>query len=254
MTTGIEFRAWPKIARLYRDIVVTEKIDGTNAAIGIVPLDDHSGGDRSATLLMSPDDTVYCVYAQSRSRVISPEDDNHGFARWVRDHAEALTSVLGPGLHFGEWWGSGINRGYGLPKGERRFSLFNTSRWSAESFEIDHQCERIPPELGVVPILYQGEFSTLAVKGAMEQLRLGGSVAALQFMRPEGVVVYHTAANAMFKATLEDDEMPKALAATASKKPRELRNVELISVSLAPFLEDAREYASPHRGDLTLAA
>lgn len=284
MTTGIEFRAWPKIARLYRDIVVTEKIDGTNAAIGIqeFPFGWHVGGTcrgavdgcddsglhdhempENATLVMgllSTDDGLpvneYLVYAQSRSRVIAPgKTDNHGFAAWVHGNAEALVATLGAGLHFGEWWGAGINRGYGLPKGERRFSLFNTSRWSAESFEIDHQCERIPPELGVVPILYQGEFSTLAVKGAMEQLRLGGSAAALQFMRPEGVVVYHTAANAMFKATLEDDEMPKALAATASKKkPRELRNVELVSVSLAPFLEDAREYASPHRSDLTLAA
>jgi RNA ligase-like protein len=268
----IEFRAWPKIKRLYRDIVITEKIDGTNGAIGIeeFPFGWHVGGPcngecgypdwethdhgapENATLIMGPlnaDDGLpvfeYIVYAQSRSRIIAPgKTDNHGFAAWVYDNAEALVEILGVGLHFGEWWGSGINRGYGL-KGERRFSLFNTSRWSAESFEIDHQCERIPPELGVVPILYQGEFSTLAVKATMEQLRTGGSVAAPQFMKPEGCVVFHTASNVMFKATLENDEIPKAVA--AAKKPRELTNVTLLEVSA--------DYDSQYRrSDLSLAA
>lgn len=31
----IEFKAWPKIPRLFRDVIITEKIDGTNAAIHI---------------------------------------------------------------------------------------------------------------------------------------------------------------------------------------------------------------------------
>lgn len=29
----IEFQPWPKIARLNREITITEKIDGTNAAV-----------------------------------------------------------------------------------------------------------------------------------------------------------------------------------------------------------------------------
>jgi hypothetical protein len=32
-------------------------------------------------------------------------------------------------------------------------------------------------------------------------------------MKPEGVVVFHTAGNVGFKRTLEKDEMPKVLAA-----------------------------------------
>jgi hypothetical protein len=228
-TRMIEFRGWPKIARLFRDVVITEKIDGTNAAIGIqqFPFGWHVGGidddgishevPENATLVMGPEnsdngwglpDVEYLVYAQSRSRVIAPgKTDNHGFAGWVHGNAQALVDVLGVGLHFGEYWGSGINRGYGLPKGQKRFSLFNTSRW--------HMCDEkfySVEGLGVVPILYQGEFSTLAVKTTMEILRLGGSAAAPQFMQPEGIVVFHTAANEMFKATLENDEMPKAVA------------------------------------------
>ena len=51
-----------------------------------------------------------------------------GFARWVETNRERLITLLGPGLHFGEWWGSGIQRGYGLTKGDKRFSLFNVER------------------------------------------------------------------------------------------------------------------------------
>jgi hypothetical protein len=224
----IEFRGWPKIARLYRDVVVTEKIDGTNAAIGVqeFPFGWHVGGidddginheiPENAAFVLGPDDDKdglptyeYLVYAQSRSRVIAPgKTDNQGFAAWVYAHAQALVDTLGSGLHYGEWWGSGINRGYGLTKGKRRFSLFNTSRWSDE-LSLANGVDG----LRVVPILYQGEFSTLAVKSVMEELRLGGSAAAPQFMQPEGCVVFHTASNVMFKATLENDEIPKAVAA-----------------------------------------
>jgi hypothetical protein len=246
----IEFAPWPKIARLYRPIVITEKIDGTNSAVGIVQLDE------AESLLHDPElptwwgkpaqlvDNSTLVYAQSRSRIISPgkSTDNHGFAGWVYDNAQELVDILGPGVHFGEWWGSGINRAYGLTKGEHRFSLFNTSRWAhLDGTAVIPSC---PPALGVVPILYQGEFSTLAVRATMAQLRLGGSVAAPQFMRPEGVVVFHTSSNVMFKATLEDDEAPKAVTA---RKPREIKNVELLEVSVG--------YDSPYNTeDLRLAA
>jgi len=37
-----------------------------------------------------------------------------------------------------------------------------------------------------------------------------GSVASPGFMRPEGVVVYHVAANMYFKKTIEKDEEPKS--------------------------------------------
>ena len=101
------FAPMPKIARLNREIIITEKIDGTNASVHIVP-DFETGACK--------------VLAASRTRWITPQNDNLGFAAWVEANREGLLQ-LGPGHHFGEWWGRGINRNYGLT--ERRFSLFN---------------------------------------------------------------------------------------------------------------------------------
>ena len=225
----IEFRGWPKIARLFRDCVITEKIDGTNAAVGIqeFPFGWHAGGvdedgvshevPENARMILGPEnydnglglpDHEYLVYAQSRKRLITPDADNHGFAAWVWANADALVQVLGEGLHFGEWWGNGIQRGYGLPKGEKRFSLFNTTRWAEYAAKLSEAV----PELRVVPVLYEGLFSTNEVYLAKNDLREFGSRASTGFMNPEGVVVYHSAANVMFKSTLENDEVPKEVA------------------------------------------
>lgn len=202
-----EFRAWPKIARWNREIVITEKIDGTNAAVVIS--DELLGDWETGTVLgegvvVSTEGKSLLVAAQSRTRIITPEQDNHGFAKWVRDNAVDLVSTLGVGYHFGEWWGSGINRGYGLQKGEKRFSLFNTSRWEkAADFAV--------PGLGVVPILsvVQGSALDFSLDQALWYLRAQGSLAAPGFMKPEGLVLYHSAANKCFKITLENDDAPK---------------------------------------------
>lgn len=188
--TGVEFQAWPSTPRLYRDCTITEKIDGTNACV-IVGED----GD---------------VFAQSRKRLITPDDDNFGFARWVYHHADALRSVLGPGYHFGEWYGSGIQRGYGLT--EKRFALFNVSRWQPQAddgslFEV--------PGLEVVPTVARYTFGDDAVFGALESLRIRGSFAAPGFYNPEGVVVWHHASRQKFKVLLENDDIPKSLAVAA---------------------------------------
>lgn len=189
----IEFEAWPKIPRLNRDIVITEKIDGTNAAV-VIAENEWTGN--------------WEIGAQSRTRLITPEQDNHGFAKWVRDNAPGLIQALGPGRHFGEWWGQGIQRKYG--KDSHRFSLFNTERydgcWQAANLGS-------VPGLGVVPVLYRGPFNQDAIEDQVERLREGGSVAAPGFMRPEGVIVFHTASRSAFKVTLENDEVPKEVAA-----------------------------------------
>lgn len=174
----MEFKGFPKIARLNREIIVTEKIDGTNAQITIT------------------DDGEFWV--GSRTRFINPETDNFGFARWAYENKEELLK-LGVGSHYGEWWGQGIRRNYGLK--EKRFSLFNVARWNDER----------PECCGVVPILYQGKFSTDEINKCIENLRINGSMAQPGFMNPEGVIVYHTASRTSFKATLKNDEIPKSL-------------------------------------------
>lgn len=175
MSALSEFVPFPKIARLNREVVVTEKIDGTNAQV-----------------FVAEDGTVL---AGSRSRWITPEADNHGFAKWVAEHVNELRE-LGPGSHFGEWWGSGIQRRYGLT--EKRFSLFNVHRWA----EIRPAC------CHVVPVLARGELGP-SVAHALAALRAGGSVAAPGFDKPEGIVIFHTASSQLFKVTLEKDDAPK---------------------------------------------
>jgi hypothetical protein len=195
----MEFQPMPKMPRLSREVVITEKIDGTNASVFIwdplEPREEPIGWPEGR----SPKEPVQKVnelfiIAGSRTRWITPEDDNYGFAAWVRDNADQLVK-LGPGHHFGEWWGRGINRGYGLS--ERRFSLFNVGRWTQEA---------APACCHVVPVLYRGGFDMAAVNEALETLQTDGSVAAPSFMNPEGVVVYHTAANQCFKKTIKGDD------------------------------------------------
>jgi hypothetical protein len=168
-----EFIAFPKIPRLQKDCVVTEKIDGTNGLIYIT--DD---GD---------------MFVGSRNRWLTENADNLGFHRWVTENKSELMK-LGPGRHHGEWWGSGIQRGYNLTKGEKRFSLFNVNIWNEENK---------PECCYVVPTLYTGEFDTVKIELEMITLKQQGSVAAPGFMNPEGVMIYHSAANHYFKAPFD---------------------------------------------------
>lgn len=187
------FLPFPKIARLKRECMITEKIDGTNAQIHIVPLVD---GLVCTQAIHIHEDLKLVMFAGSRTRYITPADDNYGFAAWVAAHVPDLWT-LGEGQHFGEWWGAGIQRRYGLT--EKRFSLFNAWRWN------DTNPNR-PACCGVVPNLYTGPFSTDATSTQLERLRTRGSVAAPGFMQPEGIVIYLSAARTYFKQTLEKDD------------------------------------------------
>lgn len=180
----LEFQPFPKIARLRRDCVITEKLDGTNAQIVI------------------QDGAIVAV--GSRSRWITPgkETDNFGFAGWVDQNRDELLK-LGEGTHFGEWWGAGIQRTYGLT--EKRFSLFNVGRWSDPSL--------LPACVSTVPKLYEGRFSSELVDTFIGAMRENGSYAVPGFMKPEGIIVWHAAARQLFKVTLEKDDEPKSRAA-----------------------------------------
>src|SRR5262245_32131020 len=126
------FQPFNKIARLNRNCTITEKIDGTNASVEIVSkLAVDPGADgllETMRRFVIAEDAEVAMLAGSRTRYITPTDDNMGFAKWVEANAEQLLA-LGPGRHYGEWWGQKIQRTYGLT--EKRFSLFNVSRWHA---------------------------------------------------------------------------------------------------------------------------
>jgi len=69
------------------------------------------------------------------------------------------------------------------------------------------------PGIALVPTLHAGPFTTQTVSRVVADLRAGGSLAVPGFMRPEGVVVFHTAAQTVFKVLVEGDEIPKGLVA-----------------------------------------
>ena len=223
------FTEFPKMARFSRECIITEKIDGTNASVYIVRSTESNRASPHRAVAIAPTEDFgtsrefYHIYAGSRTRWITPEDDNFGFAKWVQDNAVALIK-LGEGRHFGEWWGSGIQRGYGLKNGEKRFSLFNTSRWHLQGetpkriATADPRLEKLQEELpgccSLVPVIAQGSFDriTFGVERSLNVLREHGSYAAPGFMKPEGVVVFHVAGNVSFKKTIDKDEFPKSIA------------------------------------------
>lgn len=194
----LEFKPFPKIPRITRECVITEKIDGTNAQIYIERLveDNHLDNDQRIAELGD-----LAMYAGSRTRWITPQHDNFGFANWAQENADELFK-LGEGQHFGEWWGQGIQRGYGLD--HKRFSLFNTARWNKDNPNLPACCHS-------VPVLYTGMFGE-GYPQALESLVSTGSIASPGFMKPEGIVIYHSASKQMYKKLIENDDIPKGVA------------------------------------------
>lgn len=174
MSLSVDFEAWPKTPR-WKDehIVITEKIDGTNAQ-----------------LLIDPDTGVF--QAGSRTRWVTPEEDNYGFANWAYRNKDALIEGLGRGRHFGEWWGLGIQRGYNMP--EKRFSLFNTMR----------PFDSLPSNIGVsiVPVIYQGPLKDTAIEDAIKRLENEGSIASPGFRNFEGICIFMRNSKQVYKIPL----------------------------------------------------
>jgi hypothetical protein len=159
-----EFIKWASIPRIENEKYhFTEKIDGTNACI-----------------VINPDGSYFC---QSRTRIITPEDDNYGFAKWVEDNEKEILK-LGEGRWYGEWWGAGIQRRY--DQYSKKFSLFY--------YPGDlptNTVERVP----VIPV------ST--IEECRDYLLTNGSLAAPGFMNPEGAVVYSSLARTRYKIILD---------------------------------------------------
>lgn len=155
------FERFASLTRFSHGWTITEKLDGTNAAIriGSVP------SEFEANILGARDGLA--VVAQSRNNLLSLEKDNAGFARFVHDNVVELIEALGEGLHFGEWVGKGINkRQYGLP--DKRFALFNTARWTGVE---------LPERVTVVPVLAEGYMGEPGAEFAriMDDLKANGS-------------------------------------------------------------------------------
>lgn len=191
-----EFVEWRKIFRFYRDFEITEKIDGTNGVLYWTPAMGEPGGLAEVDGL--------ALYAGSRNRWLSLDADNHQFAEWATDNATALRP-LGPGYHFGEWMGYGIQRGYGLS--EKFFLLFDFDRFAKLQAEAGY---RIP--VGCVPHIADvpGDQLNERITEILDDLRAKGSWHN-GFERPEGIVLKHKQSGVRFKVLLEGDETPKSM-------------------------------------------
>ncbi len=124
---------------LLKEVVCTEKVDGTNARFGLVEGQFLVGG---------------------RNIIFGPNDDPFGFHSWVIENdIEARVRRAFPDdptvTIFGEWFGPGIQKGIDYGK-ERRFAGFDIcfgKNW-ADPYEVHEFFAKM--DLPTVPIVYRG--------------------------------------------------------------------------------------------------
>ena len=121
---------------IYRDIALptltfigTTKLHGTNASIA------YDGNE---------------IWAQSKNRIITPEEDNAGFARFVDENKEYFRNLLSslyigfPVAVFGEWAGDGINSPAAIAKVKRSFFIFGVKAKDVGWLDLDIALEEHP--------------------------------------------------------------------------------------------------------------
>lgn len=104
------------------------------------------------------------VAAQSRSQIITPDNDNNGFAKWVEANKDFfLTANTEIGGHefemtiFGEWCGPGIQKGTAINQvGRKQFAIFSillnaTGLIVVEPEEIKAILGDLPEDIKVLP-------------------------------------------------------------------------------------------------------
>ena len=95
------------------------KLHGTNASV-VFPVE---GG----------------YYCQSRSQIITPEQDNAGFAKWVAATYDLFKHLENSGVAvYGEWCGQGIQKGVAISQVPKQFIVFAvrsllTNLWQSRS-------------------------------------------------------------------------------------------------------------------------
>lgn len=184
--TEIKFLKWPKITRRNAKCTISEKANGSNGALAFKVTDASPTDGREIYVL----DVQMAV--QTRTRIVTTQDDQTGIARWAEANRETLEMDLlyvnrmlpepGTYYHYGEF----MTRGHDEP----HFYLFNTRRWTGVKFRT--------PTLKVVPVLYEGDYSDEIVEKCLEDLRQNGS-RIHPGLPAEGVVVYYPSNDTMFK-------------------------------------------------------
>lgn len=176
-----KFEPWPKtlhVDKVMGNVIVTEKIDGTNACI------------------VFQDDGY--MFTQSRNRIITPDQDNQGFAKWAYRNQKNLFYIFGPGRHYGEWWGKKIGRTYNMQ--HNVFSVFNNGRfYRTDGNDMDSMSTRAQEgplfdQVSAVPLIYTGVYGSEQMVEKVFEFETGKSKAAaefgVEFYDPEGVCYY----------------------------------------------------------------
>lgn len=160
----LEFKPFSKIAKIDAlSMVITQKIHGSNAQL----------------LVFKNSFEELDILVGSRTRWLSPECDNYGFASFIYENKQEFIDKLGEGRYYGEWAGPGINSGEGLT--EKTLVLFDHYRFTPE--------RPLPPRTKVVPVLYKGTIKWDELDICMRDLALVGSKLVPGFIRVEGIVI-----------------------------------------------------------------
>ncbi len=239
-----QMQRWPSVELLHnvrRSLIAVEatpvviyrakiKLDGTNAGVQV-----FADGR---------------VAAQSRSQVITSDNDNMGFAQWVSQHVDYFAQLAG-GEHltiFGEWCGQGIQKRTAISQLDLRiFAVFAVQMGGVENeitkLEVDPVkiSQLLPPhpEVYVLPFLGEPLTFDYGDRDQMESMTetINQLIAEVEQTDPwvkdtfgivglgEGVVLYPrsdttvdrlTYAELMFKAKGEKHQVVK------TKKPVQL--------------------------------
>lgn len=127
------------------------------------------------------------VFAQSRSRIITPSDDNMQFAAWVRDTSEAWSEAFsaGPAGHvvvYGEWAGKGIMKGDAVTQLDDKYFFVFAVQIDDDIVVEPHEIEQMVPDLDNLLVLpWDTIWDTPFNLGDEDELQfLGGEVGRLR--------------------------------------------------------------------------
>jgi len=238
-----QFKSWGSTPRFHKGLHITEKINGTNAGVSVQGFSighhvDHPVPS-DAVLVFGPGvgefnapEVEYLVRAQSRKRIITPQNDNFGFAKWVWDNADGLANLLGYGYHYGEWYGEGIQANP-LAVAGRRWALFNTWHWHGKG-NLERLVDADIPGLTLVPVLHDeqrdGPADWMTIPKALELLQVHGSQATGFMTLPnsnkmdfyvegaEGIIVWQRDTRQRYKILLREDDKHKWEIAQAKRQ------------------------------------
>jgi hypothetical protein len=193
MSEEIQHLSFPKIQRLENlEVIVTEKLDGTNAVI-------YKETEEDGTIRFK---------FGSRNRWLGGHDEkgkiieNHGFFQFCSDNLEYLMK-LSDGYHYGEFIGPGINRGYFRDK--KMLFLFDTRLEEAANNGL------FGPDIRTVPVLAEN-ISLIEVMMYMKDIKdenpeLMSTIN--EQVKMEGVMLYIPRLNQRIKVIFDKEHNPQ---------------------------------------------